>query len=102
MMAELAWPFAIALAWVCGEAAHRSTRLPRISVYALVGFLLGNGQIGLLPLNASDRVVLLANIAFGLVLFEFGYRVNLHWLRINPWIGMTGLLEATATFIVVY
>jgi Kef-type K+ transport system membrane component KefB len=46
--------------------------------------------------------MLLANVAFGLILFEFGYRVNLRWLQINPWIGGTGVLEATATFAAVY
>lgn len=37
--AELAWPLAVLLAWLAGEFIHRWTRLPRISVYGLVGFL---------------------------------------------------------------
>jgi NhaP-type Na+/H+ or K+/H+ antiporter len=41
-------------------------------------------------------------MAFGLILFEFGYRINLHWLRINPWIAVSGLAESAATFGVVY
>jgi Kef-type K+ transport system membrane component KefB len=46
--------------------------------------------------------MLLANIAFGLILFEFGYRINLRWLRANLWIGATALLESGATFLAVY
>ena len=99
---DLAWPLALAIAWVLGEAAHRLTSLPRISVYGLVGFALGNTQFGLLPSTSPDSVTLLADVAFGLILFEFGYGINLRWLRTNPWIGVTGVLEAAATFVAVY
>ena len=99
---ELAWPFVIALAWVIVEFGYRWTRLPRISIYGLIGFLLANAQIGFSQHTANDAILLLANVAFGLILFEFGYRINLRWLRVNPWIGVTGLVEATATFAAVY
>jgi Kef-type K+ transport system membrane component KefB len=100
--ADLAWPLAVALAWAVGEAGHRWTGLPRVSLYGLVGFVLGRTQLGLLPAASAGTVMLIANVAFGLILFEFGYRVNLRWLRTNPWIGATGVLEATATFAAVY
>ncbi|HUG21129.1 cation:proton antiporter [Piscinibacter sp.] len=101
--ADLAWPFAVALAWIAGELGHRWLRLPRISMYGLVGFGLAATQLGVLPSAAdSGSTMLLANIAFGLILFEFGYRINLRWLRTNPWIAATGLLEAAATFVAVY
>ena len=47
--ADLAWPLAVALAWAVGEAGHRWTGLPRISLYGLVGFLLGRTQLGCCP-----------------------------------------------------
>lgn len=100
--ADLGWPIAIALAWMIGELAHRWARLPRISVYGLVGFALGHGQLGLLPPAGDGPMTLLANIAFGLILFEFGYRINLRWLRVNPWIALTGVLESIATFAAIY
>ncbi|HEY0844917.1 MAG TPA: cation:proton antiporter [Noviherbaspirillum sp.] len=100
--AQLAWPFAIAVAWLAGEFGHRLTGLPRISFYGLIGFLFGNVSSGILPDSANDTFILLADIAFGLILFELGYRINLHWLRTNPWIAVTGVVEAVATFIVVY
>ncbi|GJI91098.1 cation:proton antiporter [Duganella hordei] len=102
VMTELGWPLAIAVAWLTGEFLHRWTRLPRISVYGLVGFLLAQAFPAALSSGASSTVTLLANLAFGLILFEFGYRINLHWLRINPWIAVSGLAESAATFGAVY
>jgi len=101
LASDLAWPFAIAVAWLAGEFGHRVTGLPRISIYGLIGFLFANLQGGILPV-VDNNIMLLANVAFGLILFEFGYRINLHWLRTNPWIAVTGLLESVVTFIVVY
>ncbi len=99
---ELAWPCAMLLAWLAGEFVHRWTNLPRISVYGLVGFLLAQAMPDLLVSDGSSQVTLLANIAFGLILFEFGYRINLRWLRVNPWIAVSGLAESALTFGAVY
>jgi len=100
--ADLAWPLVIALAWVTGEIAHRFARLPRISAYGLVGFLCGHTQLGVLPPGTEQPAMLVAHLAFGLILFEFGYRINLRWLRTNPWLAATAALESLATFAAVY
>ena len=104
ILTSLAWPFAITLAWLVGEFGQRWTGLPRISFYGLVGFILAAPQLGVLPLPPSGggTTLLLADVGFGLILFELGYRINLRWLRTNPWIGVTGLVEAGLTFIGVY
>lgn len=102
ILPDLAWPFALAIAWIAGEFGHRWTGLPRICIYGLVGFLLANTQAGLLQRPDSVSIMLLANIAFGLILFELGYRINLRWLRNNPWLGVTSLVEAGGTFAAVY
>lgn len=101
-IADLVWPFSMAIAWILGELVYRAVGLPRITIYALTGFLLSHAQAGLLPLPGESAAMLFANIAFGLILFEFGYRINLRWLRANPWIGVSGLVEATATFAAVF
>lgn len=101
-IADLVWPFSIALAWVLGELVHRLAGLPRITVYALTGFLLSPTQAGLLPFTGDGAAMLFANVAFGLILFEFGYRINLRWLRTNPWIAASGLFESAATFAAVF
>jgi Kef-type K+ transport system membrane component KefB len=102
VLTSLAWPFAITLAWLVGEFGQRWTGLPRISFYGLVGFILAAPQLGILPLPEGGTTLLLADVAFGLILFELGYRINLRWLRTNPWIGVTGLFEAGLTFVGVY
>ncbi|MVW61322.1 sodium:proton antiporter [Massilia sp. NEAU-DD11] len=104
VLTSLAWPFAITLAWLVGEFGQRWTGLPRISFYGLVGFILAAPQLGVLPLPPSGggTTLLLADVGFGLILFELGYRINLRWLRTNPWIGITGLFEAGLTFVGVY
>jgi len=102
ILTSLAWPFAIALAWLAGEFGQRWTGLPRISFYGLVGFLLAAPQLGVLPQAEAGTPLLLADVAFGLALFELGYRINLGWLRNNPWIGAAGLAESLLTFIVVH
>ncbi|MET3133759.1 Kef-type K+ transport system membrane component KefB [Oxalobacteraceae bacterium GrIS 1.11] len=99
---DLSWPFAIAMAWVVGEFGHRWTGLPRISFYGAVGFALAQTQIGVLPQAGSGPMLLLADVAFGLILFELGYRINLRWLSNNPWIAVAGLVESIGTFAVVY
>jgi Kef-type K+ transport system membrane component KefB len=102
ILTRLAWPFAITVAWLAGEFGQRWTGLPRISFYGLVGFLLAAPQLGVLPPPKAGTVLLLADVAFGLILFELGYRINLRWLRTNPWIGVAGLAESLLTFVAVY
>jgi Kef-type K+ transport system membrane component KefB len=102
VLTSLAWPSAITIAWLAGEFGQRWTGLPRISFYGLAGFLLAAPQLGVLPPPQEGSPLLLADIGFGLILFELGYRINLRWLRTNPWIGISGLVEALATFIAVY
>lgn len=102
ILSDLSWPFAVAVAWVVGEFGHRWTELPRIAFYSLTGFLLAQGQVGILPTAAGGPALLLADVAFGLILFELGYRINLRWIANNPWIAVTGLVEASATFALVY
>jgi len=99
---QLAWPLAIALSWMAGELIFRWTALPRIAVYGLAGFVFGNLAAGYLPPSESKNFMLLANLGFGLILFELGYRINLRWLRSNPWIVVTSVLEAVLTFCAVY
>jgi len=102
ILGSLAWPMTITVAWLVGEFGQRWTGLPRISFYGLVGFALAAPQLGVLPAPGAGTMLLLADIAFGLILFELGYRINLRWLHTNPWIGVAGLVEAGLTFVAVY
>jgi Kef-type K+ transport system membrane component KefB len=102
---QLAWPLALVLAWMAGEMLYRWTGLPRISIYGLAGFLFGNlaaGAAGTIAPVDQAAFLLLANLGFGLILFELGYRINLGWLRANPWIVVTSLAESLCTLAAVY
>ena len=102
LLREIAWPFALLLAWMAGELGQRWLTLPRISSYGIVGFLLAAGQAGVLPEVRGGSMALLADVAFGLILFELGYRINLGWLRANPWLAVTSVVEAGGCFAAVF
>jgi Kef-type K+ transport system membrane component KefB len=99
---QLAWPLALVVSWMAGELAHRWTGIPRISVYGIAGFVAGNAAAQVRGPIDDTPFLLLANLGFGLILFELGYRINLRWLRSNPWILLTALLESGATFAAVW
>jgi Kef-type K+ transport system membrane component KefB len=102
ILTNLSWPVAICIAWLAGEFGQRLTGLPRISFYGLVGFALSSTQLGILPPNDSGPALVAADVGFGLILFELGYRINLRWLRTNPWFAAAAVVEALATFVAVY
>lgn len=99
---DLAWPLVCLVAYALAEWLSRRWHIPRITTYAFIGFVLGGAQLGLLPDKPSRAMVLLANVAFGLLLFECGYRVNWLWFRRNPWLLVVSFLESSATLVGVY
>lgn len=102
VLTNLSWPIAIALAWLAGEFGQRLTGLPRISFYGLVGFALASSQLGALPPADAGPVLALADVSFGLILFELGYRINARWFLTNPWLLASALVESLGTFVAVY
>ena len=102
LLSGIAWPAAIAIAWIAGELGNRWLSLPRISSYGIAGFIMAASQGGFLGDSAGGSVAMLASFAFALILFELGYRINLRWLRANPWLGITSLVEAAGTFVAVF
>lgn len=102
VLTNLSWPIAIALAWLAGEFGQRLTGLPRISFYGLVGFALASSQLGALPPSDAGPILALADVSFGLILFELGYRINARWFLTNPWLLASALVESLGTFVAVY
>lgn len=102
------WPIALGnagwfalsllLAAALGEAASRVLRLPKIAGYVLAGVLLG--PYGFAAYGAPDlaQMQIFVDIAFGLLLFELGHRLDVGWLRRNPWLLAASVLEAAAAF----
>lgn len=94
---QLVWPFSLALTWMLGEILYARTGLPRISIYGIAGFVFGKHAASYLSPADAEILLLIANLAFGLILFELGYRINLRWLQRNPWLLLTALVEAIGT-----
>ncbi|MDQ3185516.1 MAG: cation:proton antiporter [Pseudomonadota bacterium] len=92
----------LVVAVLVGEALVRYLKLPRIVGYIGIGLLLGPGGFNLVPQFPATEWRLVVDLALGILLFELGSKVNLRWLKANPWIAGTSLLEAIATFFVVY
>lgn len=87
---------------MAGEGLFRVLRWPRVIGYSLVGAIAGVAGFGvdavtLSAEHAPFRVVF--DMGMALLLFEVGGRVNLHWLRDNPWLLVTSVAEAALTFI---
>ncbi len=84
---------------LAGELVWRVLHWPRLVGYAIVGSLiavLGPGVDG-----SDERVRLVIDAALAVLLFESGARLNLRWLRHNPWLLASSLLESAITALVV-
>lgn len=92
---------ALLAAGLCGELCYRAWRLPRISGYAVIGLIAGSAGFGVIDANAADAARPLLDVALGLLLFELGSRLDLRWIRRNPWLILSSLAEATLTFVLV-
>lgn len=102
---DLAIPFTLLVAWLLGELGQRHLALPRITSYGIVGIAIAivtHVSKTLFQVDDLWSLTLFAQIAFGLLLFELGYRINLAWLRHNPWLTLSGLVESVATFAAVF
>jgi Kef-type K+ transport system membrane component KefB len=99
---QLGW-FALLLvaAVVLGELA-RWLRLPRLVGYVAAGMVLGPYGSNLMHLNTVSELRVMVDVALGLLLFELGHWLDLSWLRRNPWLVLTSLLEAGLTYGAVY
>ncbi|MEA3119412.1 MAG: hypothetical protein QOI13_2682 [Paraburkholderia sp.] len=105
------WPFplngifwaglALFVAGLCGELCYRAWRLPRISCYAVIGLVAGSAGVGAIDAGMVDTSRLLLDVALGLLLFELGSRLDLRWIRRNPWLIASSVAEATLTFVLV-
>lgn len=97
--AQLPWYALLVLAAaLVGEAVQRWLRLPRLLGWIAVGGALGPHALGLLDPEALDALQPVLDLALGVVLFELGQRVDLSWLRRNPWLLGTSVLESTLAF----
>jgi len=102
----LGFALALVAAALIGEFAFHRLRLPRLTGYVLAGLALGAAGAGDAVRSAlasgTGWAAIVVELALGVLLFELGNRVNLRWLRANPWLLAASVLESALTFTVVY
>ncbi|HQY27567.1 MAG TPA: cation:proton antiporter [Burkholderiaceae bacterium] len=91
----------IVVAGLLGEFVFRTFRLPRVVGYAAVGTIVSAFGPGLDGGTLRPGFRLIVDLALALLLFELGSRINLRWLRANPWLLVTSLAEAVLSFVAV-
>ena len=100
---QMIWVGVLLVAGVAGgELVQRVLRLPRITGYAAAGLALGPGGWGLIDKPLLDELVVFADIALGLVLFELGTRLDLAWLRRSPGLALMGVAESLGAAVLVF
>lgn len=88
------------IAALVGEVVWRLWRWPRLVGYAATGTVLALTGYGFDLSQPGVRVVV--DAALAVLLFEAGARVNLRWLRHNPWLLVSSALEAVMGAVAVY
>jgi Kef-type K+ transport system membrane component KefB len=100
---QMIWVGVVLVAGVVGgELLQRLVRLPRVTGWAAAGLALGPGGWGLIDRPLLDELVVFADIALGLVLFELGTRLDLAWLRRTPALALMGVAEALGAAALVF
>jgi Kef-type K+ transport system membrane component KefB len=92
----------VLVAMAAGELCDRWLRLPRVLGFVVAGIVLGPSASAVITTDTLFEFRVLFHVTLGLVLFELGQRVDLGWLRRNPWLLATSLLEAFLSFAAVY
>jgi Kef-type K+ transport system membrane component KefB len=100
---QMIWVGVLLVAGIAGgELVQRFLWLPRITGYAAAGLALGPGGWGLIDKPLLDELVVFADIAIGLVLFELGTRLDLAWLRRSPGLALMGVAESLGAAVLVF
>ncbi|QGZ62772.1 cation:proton antiporter [Paraburkholderia acidisoli] len=92
---------ALLAAGLFGELCYRAWRLPRISGYGVIGLIAGSAGFGVIDADVATSARPLLDVALGLLLFELGSRLDLRWIRRNPWLILSSVAESTLTFVFV-
>lgn len=95
-------PVLLVAAPVIGEAVFRILRWPRIIGYTFVGLFASYANLNAGGVDLSFEVRRVLEVALAVLLFEQGCRINLAWLRANPWLAVTSLAEAGVTLLMAF
>ncbi|HEX5612514.1 MAG TPA: cation:proton antiporter [Burkholderiales bacterium] len=87
---------------IAGEVLARWLRLPRLFGWIAAGIVLGPQISGLIDAKTLAGMRGVLDVALGVVLFQLGQRVDLGWLRRNPWLLATSIAEAALAFVAMF
>jgi Kef-type K+ transport system membrane component KefB len=88
--------------FVAGELANRLASLPKITGYVLLGVVAGPDVLGWYDNYFIAQSRVFVDVALGILLFEAGRYLDLHWFRMNPWIVVAGILSGLLAFLFVF
>ena len=88
----------LVVAAIAGELVLRWLHLPRLFGWVAAGIVMGPQITGLIDAEILAGMRGVLDVALGVVLFQLGQRVDLGWLRRNPWLLATSVLEAALSF----
>lgn len=96
----VAWSGALLISWLAGEYLEK-LGIARLATYGVIGF--GLGVLG--PTEYATPTAshfMLADVAFGLILCELGFRFSPGWLRSNAWVLVMLVCESLGTFVAIF
>lgn len=103
LLGELFWLGILLLsAGIAGEAVDRWFKQPRLLGWVIVGLILGPHGTGAMSETVLASMNGLVQLATGILLFEFGQRVDFSWLKTNPKLLGTSILESGLAFAVIF
>jgi len=89
-------------ALLAGELARRYLKVPSLVGQVAAGLLLGPQLIGFVDAAGLKALRPVLDLALGLLLFELGARIDVLWLKRNPWLLAASLAEALFGFLAVF
>lgn len=98
-LARLALLLLVAL--VAGELGRRHLRLPSLVGQVAAGIALGPQLLGFVDAAGLIALRPVMDLALGLLLFELGGRIDVQWLKRNPWLLATSVAEGALCFVAV-
>lgn len=84
-----------------GYIVTKTSWVPRITGYLIVGFILGEGCLNLLTGEVLESLNIFADIAVALVVYQLGRYVDIGWLRREKWLLATVLSSSLLCFLFV-
>jgi Kef-type K+ transport system membrane component KefB len=85
-----------------GEWLHARVGWPRVIGYVLAGTIFGPSLLGWISIEALAQARPIADAALGLLMLEVGRRLDLGWLRHNPELLRSTLIDISLSFLLIF